>query len=78
MLGFFKGGVANVDLALLAPVFGLDTVSKNKLTDRNKHTVDFQYSAMISASLNYVVLWRNITIMIAVTFGGAGEMSDRD
>lgn len=30
MLGFFERGVANVDLALLAPVFGLDIISKNK------------------------------------------------
>jgi hypothetical protein len=30
MLGFFEGGVANVDLALLAPVFRLDTISKKR------------------------------------------------
>lgn len=60
VLGFFECGVANVDLAVLAPVFWLFRVSVYFKTRYNvsKRTVDFQYSAIlyyISEDLLYVM-----------------------
>lgn len=60
VLGFFECGVANVDLAVLAPVFWLSRVSVyfNTRYNMSKHTVDFQYSAIlynISEDMLYVM-----------------------
>jgi hypothetical protein len=48
MVRLLELGISNVSLAVLAPVFGLCIVSKDRMGQLRALTVDFQYSDIVA------------------------------